>query len=216
MTGFDSKRQAAMDKTMTRPVESDYTSQVAYTRALEAYCDTLAQPEQKPLPKRRWKLAPDGFGLQRDDVIGNYVHIDDCLSVLHTTPPKRQPQPVQEPVAYVRGLLASRLTCWHRLTGAESDELVALFQAMTVQEPVAWAVVGDGKFGKYEIGQVFVDYEATHIYWENRGYELVPVYTTPPKREWVGLTAQEAADCWTTSATKTWHNFEAALKEKNA
>ena len=33
---------------MTRPIESDYTSQVAYTRALEAYCDTLAQLEQKP------------------------------------------------------------------------------------------------------------------------------------------------------------------------
>ena len=39
--------------------------------------------------------------------------------------------------------------------------------------------------------------------------------TTPPKRLWVGLTAQQAADCWTTSATKTWHNFEAALKKKN-
>ena len=32
---------------MTRPLESDYTSQVAYTRALEKYCDSLAQPEQK-------------------------------------------------------------------------------------------------------------------------------------------------------------------------
>ena len=41
------------------------------------------------------------------------------------------------------------------------------------------------------------------------------LYTTPPQRPWVGLTAQEAADCWTTSATKTWHNFETALKEKN-
>ena len=41
------------------------------------------------------------------------------------------------------------------------------------------------------------------------------LYTTPPKRPWVGLTAQEAADCWTTSATKTWHNFEAALRSKN-
>ena len=30
---------------MKRPVESEYTSQVAYTRALEAYCDSLAQPE---------------------------------------------------------------------------------------------------------------------------------------------------------------------------
>ena len=36
-----------------------------------------------------------------------------------------------------------------------------------------------------------------------------------PKREWQGLTAQEAADCWTTSATKTCHNFEAALRSKN-
>ena len=47
MTGFKSKREAALDKeAMTRPIESDYNSQVAYTRALEAYCDTLAQPEQ--------------------------------------------------------------------------------------------------------------------------------------------------------------------------
>ena len=35
------------------------------------------------------------------------------------------------------------------------------------------------------------------------------------KREWVGLTAEEAAECWTTSATQTWKNFEAKLKEKN-
>lgn len=47
MTGFTSKRQMAQDKTMTRPLESDYTSQVAYTRALEAYCDTLAQPNYR-------------------------------------------------------------------------------------------------------------------------------------------------------------------------
>ena len=33
---------------MKRPFESDYTSLVAYTRAIEEYCDALAQPEQKP------------------------------------------------------------------------------------------------------------------------------------------------------------------------
>ena len=41
------------------------------------------------------------------------------------------------------------------------------------------------------------------------------LYTSPPQRPWVGLTAQEAAECWTTSATQTWKNFEAKLKEKN-
>jgi hypothetical protein len=34
-------------------------------------------------------------------------------------------------------------------------------------------------------------------------------------RPWVGLTAEEAAQCWATSATKTWQAIEQALKEKN-
>jgi len=34
---------------MKRPLEQDYTSLVAYTRALEEYCDALAQPEQEPV-----------------------------------------------------------------------------------------------------------------------------------------------------------------------
>ena len=35
------------------------------------------------------------------------------------------------------------------------------------------------------------------------------------KRTWVGLTKEEAAKCWSTSAVTTWKNFEAKLKEKN-
>ena len=35
------------------------------------------------------------------------------------------------------------------------------------------------------------------------------------QRLWVGLTAEEAAECWTTSATQTWKNFENALRSKN-
>ena len=38
---------------MDRPLESDYTSQVAYTRALELFCDTLAQPVQEPLTDKQ-------------------------------------------------------------------------------------------------------------------------------------------------------------------
>ena len=36
----------ALAQDSNRPVESNYTSQVAYTRALEAYCDALAQPKK--------------------------------------------------------------------------------------------------------------------------------------------------------------------------
>jgi hypothetical protein len=35
---------------MKRPVESDYTSHVAYARALEEYCDSLPQLAQEPKP----------------------------------------------------------------------------------------------------------------------------------------------------------------------
>jgi hypothetical protein len=34
---------------MKRPIESDYTSLTAYTRALEEYCDALEQPAQEPV-----------------------------------------------------------------------------------------------------------------------------------------------------------------------
>jgi hypothetical protein len=65
MTGFDSKRRIALDRLddddiqvyakphSKRPIESDYTSQVAYTRALELFCDTLAQPVQEPLTDKQ-------------------------------------------------------------------------------------------------------------------------------------------------------------------
>lgn len=44
-------------------------------------------------------------------------------------------------------------------------------------EPVAWAVVGDGKFGEYKIGDEFTKLDAE--YWNSRGYELVPLYAAP-------------------------------------
>ena len=47
------------------------------------------------------------------------------------------------------------------------------------------------------------------------GHVVVGQVSFPPQRPWVGLTAQEAAECWTTSAIQTWKNFEAKLKDKN-
>jgi len=35
------------------------------------------------------------------------------------------------------------------------------------------------------------------------------------RREWQGLTDEEAAACWSTSAVETWKAIEALLKEKN-
>ena len=37
----------------------------------------------------------------------------------------------------------------------------------------------------------------------------------PEKKQWVGLTDDEAAACWSTSAINTWQAIEAKLKDKN-
>jgi hypothetical protein len=34
-------------------------------------------------------------------------------------------------------------------------------------------------------------------------------------KKWVGLTDDEAAECWSTSAVKTWKNIQSKLREKN-
>ena len=70
--------------------------------------------------------------------------------------------------------------------GAYLLEREALRQAIEqAQEPVAWAVVGDGDWGKWVIGNQFETNDPpNHNYWTNRGYELVPLYTTPqPQRD---------------------------------
>jgi hypothetical protein len=51
--------------------------------------------------------------------------------------------------------------------------------AAPVQEPVAWMVIGDGEYGEYTPGTHF-DTVKYKEYWERRGYELQPLYATPP------------------------------------
>jgi len=74
------------------------------------------------------------------------------------------------------------------------------------QEPVAWMVyTQDGK------SVCVTDNPADFIEWRS-----FPLYTHPPRREWRGLTEEEAAACWFVSSVKTWQAIEAALKERNA
>lgn len=62
------------------------------------------------------------------------------------------------------------------------------------QKPVAWAVVGDGKFGKYEIGRETVTDIDSANYWISRGYKIVSIYTAPPQREWIWLSDADIAE----------------------
>ena len=76
-------------------------------------------------------------------------------------------------------------------------------EAAEKQAPVAWAYTNAR--GREEIVRTSIaPYE-----------DATPLYTRPPKREWVGLTDEEAAECWNSSAVTTWKNIEAKLREKN-
>ena len=82
--------------------------------------------------------------------------------------------------------------------------------AQPVQEPVAWpCLIAEADFSQDTVTLTMQcdDYKVSaHKHW---------LSTTPPKREWVGLTDDELADCLDMSIQKTCRAIEAKLKEKN-
>jgi hypothetical protein len=92
---------------------------------------------------------------------------------------------------------------WRPVWAAMASLRAALEQPE--QEPVAWMVyTQDGK------SVCVTDNPADFIEWRS-----FPLFTHPPRREWRGLTEEEAAACWFVSSVKTWQAIEAALKERN-
>jgi hypothetical protein len=74
------------------------------------------------------------------------------------------------------------------------------------QEPVAWMTHTN------DLMPLVHKTRKSALNWQT---QPIPLYTHPPRREWQGLTDEEAAACWSTSAVETWKAIEAALKEKN-
>jgi hypothetical protein len=70
------------------------------------------------------------------------------------------------------------------------------------QEPVAWIEHHKG---------------GDNLEWDNPGGKCTPLYTTPPaaQRTWVGLTEQEALDCFDPNPVIHSKNVEAKLRSKN-
>ena len=82
--------------------------------------------------------------------------------------------------------------------------------ATTEPEPFAWCHEKAGGYRSY--------------FWNQQYPDDIPLYTAPPKREWVGLTDEEVeeivvSDCnmeeYFSSAFKLSRQVEAKLKEKN-
>jgi hypothetical protein len=89
-----------------------------------------------------------------------------------------------------------------------SDCITALRAALAQQEPVAWLLTGGTDV--YLASEFSPGSEHEH--------EWTPLYTHPPRREWVGLTEEEVNALWA-SHDKTGEQItraiEQALKERN-
>ena len=74
-------------------------------------------------------------------------------------------------------------------------------------EPVAWGVLDDD-------GQI--DWTADYAFSNEPGWpDSVPLYTTPPQREWQGLTDEEETELIQRWAGELVFEVTQALKEKN-
>ena len=116
----------------------------------------------------------------------------------------------------IRGMLASKLTCWHRLRETEANELVALVVGLTqpapVQEPVTTVTSESG------------NPDVAMSWWHEPPLPVgTKLYTTPPaaQRQWVGLTDDEIQVVLNKVASEYQYGdtfakaIEAKLKEKN-
>jgi hypothetical protein len=76
------------------------------------------------------------------------------------------------------------------------------------QEPVAWMYKGN-----------FHDFDPSE--WASPEFVVTPLYTAPPRKEWVGLTDDDTANICMQGDLNDWHDeqvidaVEAKLKEKN-
>jgi hypothetical protein len=129
--------------------------------------------------------------------------------------------PVQEPVG------EKEISAWaerHDIQGTPTDlrsmfEDAASFTTPPAAQPAQPAPANLWLYWKVDNKSVITGPFKTHSKVEAYGLDCIdqtPITVPAAQRTWVGLTEQEAAECWSTSTVRTWQAIEAKLKEKNA
>jgi hypothetical protein len=170
MTGFDSKRQMAMDK-VVQPAQEQWLQDVSIK--IEA------------------ALLSHRLSLHRDsDDAGNGFPLIDALCCGQTSLDfgRREVEDIVEAIYHV---LDANIP-----TAAQPE-----------QEPVAWGF-------RHHDGAIY-DCISPEEHADCEGEYNVPLYDTPPKRPWVGLTDEEIEQMGLSNYIKVVRETEAKLKEKN-
>lgn len=203
---------------MKRPLEHEYTSLVSYTRALEVYCDSLAQPKQTVAflhevvasdgePDQALSFSPDNFPLQG---VGGFKSVSVKSLVLASD----ISQDRVDETAKQRHEQES--AAWASNSSAQD---YAATQPPPEQEPMAWRNaalrVGEdlcsvGPFGYYDM---------TAKQWIDWALSVVTVHAPPPQRTWVGLTDEDFLDACQLAENGNYlvafQRIQAKLKQKN-
>jgi hypothetical protein len=113
----------------------------------------------------------------------------------------------------------------HSPNSPEYKVCSALIEALAKQEqcePVAWVIwFCGGPVGFFEKeADAIEEFERRNLNYPDESRKLLPLYTTPQQRTWVGLTDEDKASCVQATAKRgsTYEliaAIEAKLKEKN-
>jgi hypothetical protein len=200
MTGFNSKRGAAADK-LQEPWNEDewrrnnWRCQHGWLRGEQCEICNAAQPAQEPVA---W-IDPRTLHHLKIGLEG--VHLVYETEMVNSLPLYDKPQ-VMTGFNSKRDAAANRDALFEKLEVAQP-----------AQEPVAWpCLIAEADFSQDTVTLTMQcdDYKVSaHKHW---------LSTTPPKREWVGLTDDELADLWYKESLD-WMEFARAviakLQEKN-
>ena len=167
------------------------------------------------------------LALEALDCICSPLHVREIEKIGNAMKAIREAlaQPDQEPVAWMR----EDEDCTDCIVWEQTEEhTIPLYtappQRKPEQEPVAWNVVDPtGKIVATEMNSVrgwarIEGYKKTVeglLGFHEQGWRVVP--TTPPQREWVGLTDEEKHDCYLRIDiwSRCYEMIEAKLREKN-
>ena len=99
----------------------------------------------------------------------------------------------------------SIVTMYPHKVATEAAALLRERLAQPEQEPVAWISEGG-------------DVSRSKRYMDEMGFKCNPLYTAPPKKQWVGLTLNEAEDFYEkyTDRAELINAIDRFLEEKNA